>query len=167
MRSWKDVYSYWQTFEVHQIEVQDYNSKLHDALPWSHRRKRLAVYLNENPKNDTAKHLTMGKVKASDEIYAAFALYATLRQFPYYNKARVVQLEEVTRNALFQFDRRQGDYWANHAKNVLPSIDTNQNLFNQLNQKGLAWNEYICLSAQLWKQLADEWLVLKFPPDWG
>lgn len=169
MRCWEDIFNYWQTFEVEQIEVMDFNPDVHDALRWFHKGKRLAVYLNDNPKNDTAQHLANGRVNASDEIYAAFAIYSTLKMFPYYDKKRAVQLVDVVRPALFKLDNRQvyEDYWASQAKNVLPGTLGDDKVDQLLMPKGLSRREYVALSAQLWKNLADEWIVLRFPPNWS
>ncbi|WP_047514038.1 hypothetical protein [Methylophilus sp. Q8] len=165
MKTWEDIFSYWQTFEVKQIEVMDFNPEVHDALRWFHKKKRLAVYLNDNPKNGTAQHLAIGHVKASEEIYAAYAIYATLRKFPYYDKTRSVQLVDVVRPALFKLDNRKlhEDYWVAQSKNVLPGTEAGEKIVWELMHEKLSRKEYVALSAQLWKHLADEWVTLKFP----
>lgn len=167
MKLWKDIFEYWQTFEVKQIEVVDFNPEVHDALYWFHKRKKLGVYLNQNPKNDTAKHLTKGRIKASDEVYAAFAIYATLKEFSHYDKTREVQLQEVVRDALFELDDRKWDYWAGQAKHVLPGCEGSDAVESLLRRKGLSRKEYVALSAQLWKHMAEEWVTLKFPSNYN
>lgn len=167
MRTWSDIYTNWKSYEVKQIDVIDYNPELHDALPWFHKKKKSIVYLGDNAKNDTAKSLARGCVNSNDEIYAAFALYATLKEYPHSDKRRAKQLNEVVSNALSTLDGAALYYWHSKSKHVLPFVKSLNLLSTSNYYSNMRWDEYIRISSMIWKELAEEWVVLRFPDRWG
>ncbi len=167
MKTWNDIYQSWKSYQTKKVEVTDYNSELHDALPWFHKRKKYMVTLDDNAKNDTAKALAVGHVSSNDEIYAAFALYATLKEFSHYDSKRAKQLNEVVRSALLVLDGRGVMYWHSNSKKVLPFVNSQELLDSTERVNGISWDEYIRISSEIWKELSEEWVVLRFPNNWA
>jgi hypothetical protein len=167
MRTWSDIYNSWKSYQVHKIEVTDYNPQLHDALYWFHKRKRYMVSYGANAKNDTAKCLAFGRINSTDEIYAAFALYATLREFRHHNSKRSKQLMEVVSDALLTLDGRGATYWHSNSKKVIPYVDSMKLLDSTQNVNEMSWDKYIRNSSEIWNELSEEWVVIRLPEGWA
>lgn len=167
VKTWNDVYKHWSSHNINQIEVLDFDSSKHYPLHWLNKKNQyIKVYLHENPKNVTAKYLVGDRFNQNPEIYAAFALHATLKGYPFFRFNRVSQIDYVVGDAFRQFRGTQYELWHSNAKDVLPYVNSLNELGELTRDKDANWKDYIDKTAQIWNELASDWVVLKYPPSY-
>jgi len=159
--TWHEVFSYWQSKEVPQVEVVSYDPDVHDdAIPWFEKnlsfndRRGYFYVLSETPKVDTARALACSVSKGGPGLFAAFALMATLRQLDEWTP-----LVDTVREHLDQINPDIRRYWPSNAKGVLPCVVEGDRTFREDRD----WHLRVDLAARVWSELAAKFQVVRQP----
>lgn len=159
--TWHEVYSYWQSKGVPQIEVISFDPDVHDeGISWFERnlsfndRRGYFHVLRETPKVDTARALARTVSKGGPSLYAAFALMTTLRDLDQWTP-----LEETVREHLDQISPDICSYWHPNSKRVLPCTVDGRHTFSENRD----WHLRVDLAARVWTELAAQFQVVRQP----
>lgn len=161
--TWKEVYDYWLSKEVPQVEVVSFNAQIHDVqVPWFEQhlpyeeRRGFFYHLQKAPKVETANALARTVCKGGPGLYAAFALMTTLRQLDEWTPLRDTVHTHID---LIAPGIRQS--WHGNAKVVLPWLVEGDRTF----RKDRDWHLRVDLAARVWSGLAAQFQVVR-QPNW-
>ena len=159
--TWFEVYAYWHSKNVPQVEVVDYDSEIHDErIPWFERhldfndRRGFFYLFRETPKVDTAFALVRFVSRGGPTLYAAFAIMTTLRHLDEWTPLVDAVRERIDELAP---DARHG--WHPNAKRVLPVFVEGGRTF----RKDDDWRLRVDLAARVWTEIAERFQVVRQP----
>lgn len=154
---WEVVYDRWLSHSVPNINIMPFKIGEHNSrLPWVDRQSK-RQYFHTNPQFDTAYHLTVVLPKESDELRAAYKLYAFFRR-----QRRDYGVYSVL-HPIFKLNKFElSEWWNANACYVLPPLDYTTVLRYQ-KLDSLKWDGLIDEAAITWIQLAKEWALIQIP----
>lgn len=162
--AWSEVYSYWKSKNVPQIEIVAYDPNLHDfRIPWFEKglsadeRRGYLWFLRENPKVETACALARVVSKGGPELFAAFAIMTTMRQLD-----QRTSLVGTVRERIDRMAEGIRQSWHSNAKNLLPCIVEGDDRVFAENKD---WRLRVDLAADIWSGLEGRFQVIR-QPDW-
>lgn len=160
--TWLEVYAHWVSLKVPAVKVFDFNPAVHDenvawfeyGLPHSE-RLGLFSYLQSPPRADTARVIANKISHEGPSTYALFAMLTTIRQLDEWTP-----LEETLR---VEADRRLPqirNVWGRNARHVLPcDVIPAYAAFREDKD----WRLRVELAADVWKELAARFHVVRLP----
>lgn len=159
--TWNEVFNRWVTKDVPNVKVVKFNNALHNSeVPWFEHspspgsRLRPDITLAAGPVATTAQHLINGKVTRTPEVYAAFAIHATMKMVnrcPY-------MIGNVVADRLAELDLWPSHYWRGNAVNVLP-LDPPYRMV----ERNPDWTKFIDAAAIVWAEIATHFHVVRIP----
>lgn len=157
--TWQEVYTYWQSHAVPQIEVVEYDPEVHDEeVPWFeknqpyHNRRGFFHYLQGSPRVGTAYALAMTATQGGPVLYAAFALVCALRELD-----ESSPLKLMVRGHLNQISPDLHQCWHTNAKRVLPvNVEEGRTFY-----KNRDWHLRVDLASMVWRGLATKYQVVR------
>jgi hypothetical protein len=159
--TWKEIYDYWMSKGVPQVEVVPFDPATHDVnvywfemhLPCDERRG-LFYHLQAAPRAETAHALARTVSKGGPGLYAAFALYTTLRQLDEWTPLR-----DTVQDHLELIAPGLRHSWHTNTKEVLPCSVERERIF----RKNRDWHLRVDLAARVWSGLAIQFQVVGKP----
>jgi hypothetical protein len=157
MELWNKIFDKWKKQNVPDVVIRKFEiGQQSPNFPWFSIENNSQYIYSENPLNDTAYHLSYIQ-NMDQELIAAYKILAYLR---YYSNLTV--WSEVLAHAMTKHDKKLYHWWNANAKNILPYT---QNCNTYIDKKLYLndWEKLVEQSANLWKDIAKEWEIIKIP----
>ena len=159
--TWFEVYAYWQSLGVPQVEVVDFNPSLHDNdVAWFERlrpveeRRGLFYRLQKPPLVGTAFAVAQRISRHGPSLFAAFAIFTTLRQLDDRTPLRYLALEQIER---ITPDIQHA--WHTNALTLLPcDVEADRSF-----RKDKSWRPRVSLAAHVWSEIAMQYQIVRQP----
>jgi hypothetical protein len=157
--TWSAVLKRWQSCSVPEVQVRAYEFESRSMAPWRHRNDKLVAGFS-NPLADTAGVLCWLANATNPELTALFKLTAFCRQLGLSAFSGEILLP--VRRRLLSSDE---SWWHSNARHVVPyssfvdwypSPGADQEQCRQ-------WREIVDRAALLWKDIAQQWVVVRIP----
>jgi len=158
MKSWSEVYSYWQEAVVPDIEEVPFDySKYPYALPLFNIEQDSQIAHHNKPKRTTAYHLLSYLRGKDPELKVAYKVLAYGWHYDY-----VSLLYPMLKEVFERHDETTHGWWSRNSKYLLPSTACDE--WSAFPPKKLTTEKAVVDGAiKKWTELHKEWRLIKLP----
>lgn len=158
---WTDVRELWRSLDIPEVEVRPWPKENFFAVPWDKKEtygKSNSLWPIASPEDQTAHHIVKELWAQPEDVQIAYKLEAFCREHELDSFfANVVQPVYRKNNLEYPF------WWHSNAKHVLPSGGGTWRLERLEVVEAREWKEIVRRSAEAWRELASEWVVVRVP----
>ncbi|MEM9777123.1 MAG: hypothetical protein AAF902_21265 [Chloroflexota bacterium] len=156
VKTWDEIYSDWQTANVPDIKQIPFDINLYPyALPWYNKEGQYQADTN-NPQKRTAFHLINYLQDKPKELIAAYKILAATKHYDC-----LFFLSKVLIDVFNKYDENVYGWWNGNAKYLLPTTKLDYDF--RVIEYSESIPEAIELSIQKWRELHNEWQLIRLP----